>query len=62
METDPDGSRMRRWITLMELRRGRMLRRHYSKIIWFLFVFLRGGGEVCRAPQSVEFFLNRFAK
>lgn len=56
METDPDGSGMRRWITLMELRRGRMLRRHYSKIIWFLFVFLWGGGEGCGAPQSVEFF------
>lgn len=43
METDPDGSRMRRWITLMEPRRGRTLRQHYSEIIWFLFVLVWGG-------------------
>lgn len=62
METDPDGSGMRRWITLMELRRGRMLRRHYSKIIWFLFVFLWGGGRDVEPHSPWSFFLNRFAK
>lgn len=62
METDPDGSGMRRWITLMELQRGRMLRRHYSKIIWFLFVFLWGGGRDVEPHSPWSFFLNRFAK
>lgn len=57
METDPDGSGMRRWITLMELREERedappaLFQNNLVSICFPL-----GREEGCGAPQSVEFF------
>lgn len=57
MERDPDGSGMKRWITLMELREEREdapPALFQNNLVSICFPLGRGGG--CGAPQSVEFF------